>query len=143
MMFGKSTMVDYDRLKRAVKSAVGKDSSYKPIPKGSTAELTISSGSPQGLESQVIVQPDEGYVFEITYINLTVPSGVEANVIVETDEGEYTLLSENTTSSVFIDAADFGGLTGIKKLTLYVKVVVAPTSDITVSMEYGGRQVRT
>lgn len=143
MPFGKSIMIDYDRLKKIFGSSGGGTySTYKPIPKGSKVEIVIPNGSPAGSEFNGTVEPDEGYVLDITYLILDVPSGVEANIIVETDEGETPLLAENTTTGVILDASDFNGLGGIKKLTLYAKVTTTTTSDVTVSLEYGGRQVR-
>jgi len=140
-VFGKSIMIDYDRLRRLISSALGRGSGYKPIPKGSKVELVIPSGSPAGSEFNVVVEPDDGYEFDIAYFILDTTSDVEANIIVETSEGEFTLLADNTTTGVMLDASDFGGLGGIKKFILYAKVVNAPASDTTITLEYGGRQV--
>lgn len=116
--------------------------SYKPIPKGSSVAVVIPSGTAAGQEFSPTAEPDDGYVFDITYMKLTVPDGIEANVIVTTDEGDTSLLANNATSDTVIDASDFGGLSGIKKITLYAKVVTPPSSDVTPTLEFGGKQVK-
>ncbi|WP_297553006.1 hypothetical protein [Thermococcus sp.] len=138
-MLGRSIGVDYDRLKQALGPTF---SSYKPIPQGSKVEITIPPGTPAEAEFNATVEPDEGYEFDISYFHLDTPTEVEANIIVETSEGEFPLLAHNVTTETFIDASDFGGLSGIKKFTLYAKTVSALTADKTVSLEYGGKQVR-
>jgi len=142
MGFGKSVVIDYNRLLKVIRSALGRGGGYKPIPKGSKVEIQIANGTPAGSELNAIIEPDEGYELDISYMILDVPSGVEANVLITTSEGEYPLLAENTTTGVQIDASDFGGLGGISKIVLYAKVTSTPSEDITVSLEYGGRQVR-
>lgn len=142
-MLGKSTRIDYDLLKQAVARAVGSGGGYKPIPKGSYVAVVIPTGTAVGQEFNATVEPDEGYLLDISYLRLEVPPDVEANVLVTTDEGETPLLADNTSSSVLLDASDFGGLGGISKVTLYVKVLQSPSEDVMAKLEYGGRQVRS
>ena len=140
MVFGKSNMIDYDLLATIIGGA---NSSYKPIPKGSSTSITIPAGTAVGTEFNAQVLPDDGYVMALSYIILDVPSGIEANVIVDTDEGSTALLANNATTGTQIDASDFLGLGGLKKVTLYAKVTGTLTTDVTVTMEYAGRQIKT
>ena len=141
-MLGKGITIDYDRIQRAVARATGSGGGWKPIPKGSSVSIVIPTGTSVGEEFNASAEPDDGYEMVISYIILSVPDGVEANVLVETSEGEFPLLANNVTTGVQLDASDFLGLGGIKRLTLYAKVNAVPTSDITVSMEFGGRQIK-
>ncbi|WP_297551898.1 hypothetical protein [Thermococcus sp.] len=138
-MLGRSIGVDYDRLKRALGPTF---SSYKPIPKGSKVELTIPAGSPVGSEFTATFEPDDGYLLDVSYVRITLPDGTEGNVIATTDEGGTPLLAKNTTGTLLLDASDFGALTGLKALALYVKVNQSPSSNVVATLEVGGRQVR-
>ena len=117
---------------------------WKPIPEGTKVELTFQAGASAGDEASVVVQPDDGYLFDLAYLKLTVPDGVEANVLVTTEAGTNVLFSENLTgpSEVMVDASDFIALGWVQEFELYAKLTSDATADVTVTLEYGGRQVR-
>jgi len=142
MGYGKSTMLDYDRLRMAVQGAMGNTTgAYKLLPKGSSVSIDIDSGTAAGTEFNATVEPDDGFRLMISYIKLTVPTGIEVNVIVTTDAGDSVMFANNVTADTTVSADDFLGLGGIKKLTLYAKVSTSPSSNVTVTMEYCGKQV--
>jgi len=123
----------------------------KPIPKGTSVLVTVLSNvNPD--EFEVEIEPDEGYLYDLSYIVLDMSNAPElsAYLIGVTDEGEYPLINNPTESwsddvtvgyrVAVLDRTDFEGVL-FKKLVLKVTILSTTTKINRITLEFGGRMV--
>ena len=137
-------------IEKTVKSQIDKIASYfeslarkKYLPNPTRVQITIPSGTPQGVEFTSEVLPDEGYIFNIRYFRLITPPEVEATFVLVNQSGESVLIPDyqpENTIEVY-DYSDYDNeFFKCEKILLSAKTTTTTTSDRVVTLEFSGNQ---